>query len=117
MAPKDLVKSMKTYARLLDNAIEHVDHVLARVPAEGTPSRALLLELEKAKAQLETKFERMDLNYDLQAVEVEDEVEDAHTKVYIDAKVKYNKALKALEDLLDPVIPDFLSAAIISSAS
>ena len=80
MPPKDLVRSMKAYARSLDNAIEQVDYVLTRIPTEGVKAapRALLLELEEVKVQLKAKFERLDTNYDIQSVEVEDDAEDAH---------------------------------------
>ena len=40
MPPKDLIKSMQTYARFLDNALEQIDHVLTRVPAEVAEAKA-----------------------------------------------------------------------------
>ena len=35
MPPKSLIKSMQAYARSLDNALEMIDDILTRVPAEG----------------------------------------------------------------------------------
>ena len=50
MPPKDLIKSIQTYARFLDNTLERIDGILARVPAEGATPRGVLNELEEAKA-------------------------------------------------------------------
>ena len=67
MPPKDLVKSMQTYARFLDNALELIDDVLTRVPAEGATPRAILNELEEAKALAKAKFDKMGTNYEIQS--------------------------------------------------
>ena len=66
MPPKSLLKSMQAYARLLDNALELIDDILTRVPAEGATPRSILDELDKAKATAMAKFDKMDANYDLQ---------------------------------------------------
>ena len=84
--PKDLLKSMRAYARLMDNALELIDGILARVPEPvdgATPSRSLLDELEKAKTTATAKFDKLDANYDLQSVsdELTEDIETAHTKV------------------------------------
>ena len=91
MPPKSLVKSMQAYARSLDNALEMIDDVLSRVPAEGATPRMVLSELEEAKATAKAKYEKMDANYDTQSVSTEmtDEMELAHTKVYDEAKGRY----------------------------
>ena len=104
--PKDLLKSMRAYARLMDNALELIDDILTRVPepTEGaTPSRSILDELEKAKATATAKFDKLDANYDLQSVsdELTEDMETAHTKTYNDAKARYKKALQALNAVLD----------------
>ena len=77
--PKDPVKSMQTYARLLDNGLEMIDWVLARVPDEGATPKTVRDDLEKAKATAKAKFERMDTNYKI--LSVSDELtEDMKTK-------------------------------------
>ena len=61
--PKDVVKSMQTYARLLDGALEMIDNVLTRVPAEGAAPKTVLDDLEKAKAKAEARFDSMDADW------------------------------------------------------
>ena len=103
MAPKDLVKSMQTYARLLDGALEALDEVLARVPAEGATPKNVLDDLEEAKARAKAKFRRMDENYDIQASsdELTEEIEKAHTKTYEEAEARYKLAMKAVDAVFD----------------
>ena len=103
MPPKDLVKSIQTYARFLDNALELIDGVLARVPAEGATPRSVLNDLEEVKAMAKAKFEKMDANYDIQSVsdELTEDMETAHKKVYDEAKARYKKAMLATNTVLD----------------
>ena len=103
MPPKDLVKSMQTYARFLDGALELIDNVLTRVPAEGAAPKTVLDDLEKAKAMAEAKFKKMDANYEIQSEsdELTEVIETAHTKVYDEAKAKYYKAMQAVNPVLD----------------
>ena len=105
MPPKDLIKSMQAYARLLGNALDMIDEILTRVPkGEGAsaPPR-VVRQLEDATATAKTKFERMDTNYDIQAVssELTDEMENAHTKVYEEAKQRYTKTMQAANAVVD----------------
>ena len=92
--PKDLLKSMRAYARLMDDSIELLDGILARVPEPvdgATPSQSLLDELEKAKTTVSVKFDKLDANYGLQSVsdELAEDKEEAHTKIYDEAKARY----------------------------
>ena len=81
MPPKDLIKSMQAYARLLGNALDMIDEILTWVPkGEGaTAPPRVVLQLEDATATAKAKFERMDTNYDIQAVssKLTDEMETA----------------------------------------
>ena len=82
-----------------------IDEILTRVPkSEGAsaPPR-VVLQLEDATATAKTKFERMDTNYDIQAVssELTDEMEKAHTKVYEEAKQRYTKTMQIANAILD----------------
>ena len=82
--PKDVIKSMQTFARLLDGALEMVDNVLTRVPAEGAAPRTVLNDLEKAKTKAEARFDSMDESYAIQSSsgELAEDIEKAYTKVY-----------------------------------
>ena len=60
-----------------------IDEILTEIPKEegaAAPPREALQELEDSKAIANAKFERMDTNYDIQAVssELTDEMETAH---------------------------------------
>ena len=103
MPPKSLVKSMQAYARFLGNALEMIDDVLSRIPTEGATPRAILSELDEAKAIAKAKFEKMDANYDIQSVSTEltDEMEQAHTKAYEEAKMGYKKTMLTTNAVLD----------------
>ena len=105
MPPKDLIKSMQAYARLLGNALDMIDEILTRVPKGegGTAPPRVVLQLEDATATAKTKFERMDTNYNIQAVssELTDEMEKAHTKVYKEAKQRYTKTMQIANAILD----------------
>ena len=90
MPPKSLIKSMQAYARSLGNALDMIDEILTRIPEGGgatAPLRVILQELDDAKATAKAKFEKMDTNYDIQAVsdKLTDEMEPAHTKAYEEA--------------------------------
>ena len=103
MPPKDLVKSIQAYARFLDQDLEWIDDVLARVPAEGATPRSVLDDLEKVKASAEAKFDKMKMNYEIQSVsdELTEDMETAHTKVYDEAKARYKKAMVAANTVLE----------------
>ena len=82
---------MQAYARSLGNALNTIDEILSRIPTdEGAPAppREALQELEEAKATAKAKLERMDTNYDIQAVssKMTDEMQTAHTKAYEEAE-------------------------------
>ena len=62
MAPKDMVKSIQTYARFLGTALDAIDKVLTRVPAEGATPKTVLDDLMEAKAKAKAKFERLEEN-------------------------------------------------------
>ena len=100
--PKDLVKSMQTYARLLDGALETIDTILTWIPAEGTAPRSVLDDLEKAKAKAEAKLDKMEENYDIQSEsgELTEDTETAHAKIYNEAKAKYLKTMEAVHPVL-----------------
>ena len=103
MPPKDLVKSIQTYDRLLDNTLERIDSILTRVPAEGATPRGVLDDLEKVKALADAKFDKMEANYEIQSFsgELTENMETAHTKVYDEAKARYEKAMSAVNTVLD----------------
>ena len=106
MPPKSLVKFMQAYARLLGNALNTIDEILTRIPKDesaAAPPREALQELEEAKATAKAKFEKMDTNYDIQAVsrEMTDEMETAHTKAYEEAEQRYTKTMQATNAVLD----------------
>merc|ERR1712020_733560 len=94
---------MQTYARFLDDAIEAIDNILAQVPAEGAAPKTVLDDLAKAKATAEAKFDKMETNYEVQSFsdELTDDIEKAHTKVYEEAKARYDKAMTAVDTVLD----------------
>ena len=99
MPPKSPIKLTQIYARLLDDALEDIDHVLAWVPAEEATPRCVLDDLEKVKARAKAKFERMDANYETQSVsdELTEDMKTACTKVYDEAKARYEAKLEAIE--------------------
>ena len=99
MPPKSLVKSMQAYARSLGNALKMIDEILTRMPKEGATPRAVLKELEDAKASAMAKFEKMDANYVIQAAseELTDDIEPAHTKAYEEAVQGYTKTRTSLD--------------------
>ena len=102
--PKDLIRSMRAYARLMDDSIELLDGILARVPEPAdAASQSLLDELEKAKTTVSVKFDKLDTNYGIQTVsdELPEDKEEAHTKIYNDAKARYRKAMIAVNIILD----------------
>ena len=88
MPPKSPIKLTQIHARLLDNALEWIDDVLARVPAEGATPKNVLDDLEEAKALAKAKFGKMDANYEIQSVsdELTEDMKTACTKVYDEAK-------------------------------
>ena len=96
---------MQTYARPLDGALEAVDEVLARIPEGGgaTAPPRVLQQLEDAAATATAKFKRMDENYDIQTFsdELTEDIEKAHTKAYEEAKVRYKRAMKAVDTVFD----------------
>ena len=69
MAPKDLVKSMQTYSRFLDNALEAIDKVLARIPEGGgaTAPPRIMQQLEDAATVAKAKFDKLEANYEVQS--------------------------------------------------
>ena len=104
--PKDLLKSMRAYARLMNDSIELLDGILARVPEPvdgATPSQSLLDELEKAKTTVSVRYDKLYDNYCLQSVsdELDEDKEEAHTKIYDEAKAVYKKAMTAVNTVLD----------------
>ena len=101
--PKDLVKSMQTYARLLDGALETIDDLLTQVPAEGAAPKTVLDDLEKAKAKAEARFDSMDESYAIQSSsgELAEDIEKAYTKVYNEAKARYVKVMADVDPVLD----------------
>ena len=96
---------MQAYARLLGNALDMIDEVLTWVQKdEGVPvPLRVVLQLEDATAVAKTKLERMDNNYDIQAVsgKLTDEMENAHTKVYEEAKQRYTKTMQTANAVLN----------------
>ena len=90
--PKDLIRSIRAYARLMDDSIELLDGILARVPEPAeAASQSLMDELEKAKTSVSVKFDKLDTNFGLQTVsdELPEDKVDAHTKIYDEAKARY----------------------------
>ena len=63
----------------------------------------VILQLEDAAATAKAKFEKMDTNYDIQAVseELTEEMEPAHTKAYENAKQRYTKTMQTTNAVLD----------------
>ena len=95
---------MRAYARLMDDSIELLDGILARVPEPAAAaSQSLLDELEKAKTTVSVKFDKLDVNSGLQSVsdELAEDKEEAHTKIYDEAKARYRKAMVAVNIVLD----------------
>ena len=104
MPPKSLIKSIQANARLLGNALDIIDEIMARIPkGENAPPGEVLLKLEEATATAEVKSDQMDKNYDLQSVSEEftEEMEVAHKKAYDDAKPRYCKTMQTTNTILD----------------